>query len=264
MLEPISSVSNLVFILFGLFIFRRSPYMGIITVFLGVGSAGWHWIHSPFWHTFDLSMMYFMLLGLTDYSLGSKYTDVALGAGIGILGLHFVLPSHFIIAGLAAGLLLVLIRHYPVSRIFIIVGCFTLWITTNIPYLHQWDIPFWKIDILHAVSHTCAAIGIYKVVSYKPVTFHELTGAFKSIQLPLLSDNTSMELERFIDLELNPFFGNRAVTKIGQSDITQLIEKLKEKGSDKTKEAISTLHQIFEFAKGRGIHLNVAAQAVKS
>lgn len=96
------------------------------------------------------------------------------------------------------------------------------------------------------------------------MTFYELTGAFKSIHLPSLSDNTRMELERFIDRELNPFFGNRAVTKIGQSDISQLIEKLKEKGSDKSKEATSTLHQIFEFAKGRGINLNFAAQTIKS
>lgn len=235
--------------------------MGVITVLLGVGSAGWHWIHSPFWHTFDLSMMYFMLIGLIDYSTGSKYTDVALGASIGILGLHFVLPSHFIIAGIAAGLLLVLIRDYPMSRILIIVGCFILWITTNIPYLHQWDIPFWKIDILHSVSHTCAAIGIYKVVSYKPVTFLELTSDFKSNHLSSLSEAAEKEFERLIDVELNPVFGNQILSKINQEDISHLIEKLKEKGSDKTKEVTSTLQQIFEFANGRGISHNFVAQA---
>ncbi len=238
--------------------------MGIITMFLGIGSAGWHWIHSPFWHTFDLSMMYFMLIGLIDYSLGSKYTDVALGAGIGVLGLHFVFPSHFLIIGIAAGLLIVLIRNYPVSRIFIIIGCFTLWITTSIPYLHQWDMAFWKIDILHAVSHICAALGIFKVVSYKPITLHELTGAYKLNHLSLLSDSSRKEIERFIDFELHPYFGNKAVGKIKQQDFSKLIGSVKEKGQNKSKDVTSTLHHLFEFASGKGISHNFVLQSVKS
>ncbi len=232
--------------------------MGLITIFLGVGSAGWHWVHSPFWHTFDLSMMYFMLIGLIDYTMGSKYTQTALIAGIGVLGLHFILPSHLIIAVIAAGLLFVLIKHYPPGRIFIIVGCFTLWITTNIPYLHQWDIAFWRIDLLHGISHICAAIGIYKVITYKPITFEELTQAFKTNHLRTLSESARREFERFIDVELNPVFGNQAVAKIEKQEIIQLSEKLQQNGNSisMASSAGDGLHQIFEFAGTRGIRHN--------
>jgi len=265
MLEPISSVSNLVFILFGILIFKRSQYVGLITIFLGIGSAGWHWAHSPFWHTFDLSMMYFMLIGLIDYTMGSKYTETALIAGIGVLGLHFVLPSHLIISLIAAGLFIALLKHYPPGRIFIITGCFALWITTNIPYLHQWEMAFWKIDLLHGFSHICAAIGIYKVISYKPVTFQELTKAFKTKHLSNLSDAIKEEFERFIDHELNPVFGKLAVEKIKAQDVSQLIRthKSNEDYPKMTDGLEQFVHQIFEFAAGRGIRHNLIPQRVQ-
>lgn len=263
MLEPISTISNVAFILFGLVVFKRSRYVGFITILLGVASGGWHWFMNPFWHAFDISMMYFMLIGLINYSLGSEYTKAALLASIGMVGLYFVVPSHLIIGGMAIALFLSLFRHYQPGRIFIIIACFALWITTNIPYLHQWNIPIWRLDLLHGISHIFAALGIYKVISYKPTTFFELTRKFKSLHLPSLNEKTRREFERLIDVELNPVLGNRAVEAISQHEISRFLGTvtINQESLAMVNGAGSKLHQILEFATGRGIKHNLVAES---
>ncbi len=167
MQEPVSTLTNLAFILVGVIVFRRSWYVGITTIVLGFASAGWHWTKHPGWQSFDLIMMYFMLISLIDYSLGSENTKTAFFAGIAMTGVHFILPSHVMVLIIAAALLLALMQHYPPGRIFIITAWFSIWIITNIPYLHEWEVPFWIRDILHGISHICASIGIYKTVMYR-------------------------------------------------------------------------------------------------
>ncbi|MEX0721480.1 MAG: hypothetical protein WD059_12485 [Balneolaceae bacterium] len=262
MFEPISTISNLAFIIFGFVVFKRSKYVGVVTISLGIASGGWHWAMQPFWHTFDLGMIYFMLLSLVNFAAGSKYTLPAFLASIGMIGMHFILPSNLIISVIAFSLLFALIRHYPVSRILIIVGCFALWISTNIPYLHEWNLPFWSRDALHGISHFFAAIGIYKVISYKPTTFFELTNAFKTIRLPSLNEATRTEFEQVIDLELNPVLGDQVVDGIKQQDISQLVNDISNNRENMTMaDGVRTkLHQIFEFASGRGIKHNLAAE----
>jgi hypothetical protein len=167
MQEPVSTLTNLAFIAVGLIIFRRSWYAGIMTIVLGVASAGWHWTQQPGWQSFDLIMMYFMLISLIDYALGSEYTATAFLAGVAMIGIHFLLPSHILILVIGFLLLLALMQHYPPGRIFIIAIWFSFWILSNIPYLHEWEVPFWILDILHGISHICASIGIYKTVKYR-------------------------------------------------------------------------------------------------
>lgn len=265
MFEPISTLSNLVFIIFGLVVFPRSKYVGAVTILLGVASGGWHWTMQPFWHTFDFAMMYFMLLSLVNYALGSKYTLAAFLISTALIGLHFILPSHLIIAGIALFLFIILIRHYPLASVFIIVACFGLWISTNIPYLHKWDVPFWRLDVLHGISHLFAAIGITRVVDYKPTTFSELTSLFKSSRLSSLNEKTKAEFERIIDVELNPVLGNRTVRTINKQDISRLLGDIAiyRKSLAMATGVRSKLNQIFEFAAGNGIEHNILLGPVR-
>lgn len=261
MAELISTITNALFIIAGLFILKRSLYVGLVTVLLGIASAGWHWTMQPFWHTFDFAMMYFMLLSLVDYSTGSEYTKTAFLTGLGLIGLHFLLPSHGIICAIALGLLLALVRNYSPGRIFIIVACFLLWISTNIPYLHQWSVPFWKLDVLHGFSHAFAALGILMTVRYKPTTFSELATAFKSYHLTSLKVNSRMEYERIIDFELTPVLGKLPVEGICRKDISRLMDNIvnNRDGKKLADKVHLQLNQIFEFAERRGIQHNLIA-----
>ncbi len=258
MFEPISTISNVVFIIFGLAVFQRSRYVGTVTILLGVASGGWHWTMEPIWHTFDFAMMYFMLLSLVNYALGSKYTMAAFLISAALIGLHFILPSHLIILGIGLILFITLIRNYPVVSVFIIVACFALWISTNIPYLHKWDVPFWRLDVLHGFSHLFAAIGITRVVDYKPITFSELTSLFKSSRLSSLNEKARAEFERIIDAELNPVLGNRTVSNINREEISRLLGNiaLYSKNLAVATGVRSKLNQIFTFAGGKGINHN--------
>jgi len=258
MLEPISTLTNVAFVIFGLLVIKKDWYVGFIVVLLGIASGGWHYFHTIFWHTFDLSMMYFMLLALLNYSMGSKHLEKTYLASITMVGLHFLVPSHYLIAGLALVLLVSLIRQYPPSRILIIIGCFVLWISTNIPYLHEWNMPFWQLDLLHGISHVWAAIGIYKVIGYKPTTFFELTSSFKSIHLSSLSDEARREYEHIIDLELNPILGKLSVEFIEEKDVSQLLHNISSKEQDIVEGVETKLDEILTFATGQGIKHKLA------
>lgn len=253
MFEPISTISNVAFILFGIFVFQRSKYVGVVTIVLGIASGGWHWTLNSLWHTFDFGMIYFMLLSLINYALDSQYTVIAFLSSLGLIGLHFILPSHLIISVIALVLFIALLQHYSTTRVLIIVSCFVLWISTNIPYLHKWDVAFWRLDVLHGISHLCAAIGISKVVRYKPATFYELTQAFKAKYLPSLDKLSRKELEWIIDSELNPVLGNQTVNSITQEDISRLLDHIAIKRGSliRTMGMRSKFNQIFEFANGK-------------
>jgi hypothetical protein len=198
-----STLTNIAFVLAGFLIYKRSRYVGLSTILLGIASAGWHWTLQPFWHTFDLVMMYFVLLGLINYSEGSDYTKAAFLAGVGMIGIHFLLPSHMIILTFALLLLLSLLRHYSSGKILIIVACFALWITTNIPYLHEWNVPFWKLDISHGFSHAFAALGIFMTVSYKPAG--ELSSApLAPARLAWARELIQRKYRQIMDVPLHP------------------------------------------------------------
>jgi|GEM_PF-3436628 len=252
-----STLTNLVFVIVGVIIYRRARFTGVATAILGIASAGWHWTMAPFWHTADLVMMYFMLLSLIDFSTGEQNTRWAVGVGVAMIGIHFLIPSHTIIACFAALLFLALTRIYPFRRIAMIVGIFLLWISTNIPYLHQWDVAFWKLDILHGISHISAAIGIYMTVIYKPLTFNELIDGFKSRHLPTLGDKIRVRYEQIIDMDLMPHLGDRPVEAILEQDVEQLHEDLRARGGSRFKATVQeleeSLYQIRQYARGRKV-----------
>lgn len=168
MLEPISTISNIAFIIVGLMIIKKSWYAGLATIVLGFASAGWHWTLDRQWQSFDVIMMYIMLISLIDYVVGGRYRLVAVIASVAMAGIHFLLPSHFLISIIGFMLFIALLRYYQTRQIIIITFCFFLWISTNIPYLHEWDFSHTVLDILHGISHVCASIGIYLTVRYYP------------------------------------------------------------------------------------------------
>src|SRR5690625_7744893 len=83
-----STLTNLVFVIVGVIIYRRARFTGVATAILGIASAGWHWTMAPFWHTADLVMMYFMLLSLIDFSTGEQNTRWAAGVGVAMIGIR--------------------------------------------------------------------------------------------------------------------------------------------------------------------------------
>jgi hypothetical protein len=106
-----------------------------------------------------------MLISLIDYVEGSLYTITAIFAGLLMVGIHFLLPSHLLISAIAMLLLISMFCNYLAERVVVIAFWFILWIATNIPYMRGWSFPFDVLDILHGISHICASVGIYLTIN---------------------------------------------------------------------------------------------------
>lgn len=80
MKNPLSTISNISYIIAGWFALTKNPEMSIIVILLGIASTGFHWKRNDAWHKHDIVAIYYVFA----MSAGQLIVDNA-GLAIGLI-----------------------------------------------------------------------------------------------------------------------------------------------------------------------------------
>jgi hypothetical protein len=160
-----STFTNVAYVIAGYMALDFNPILGLLTIGLGIVSAGFHWTRKDAWHTADIVGIYYVFSVLGFWWLLGN-TGVLLGLIIGGIGHYshsgYARYSHQIIGGLGAFSLIAFKFHNSWADVgTVLVFFFLAFIFGKIAVWFDPDEDGMLYDVSHGIWHVWSAIGIY-------------------------------------------------------------------------------------------------------
>jgi hypothetical protein len=164
MKQPFSVLTNISYVIAGAFALSTYPVIGISLILLGIASTGYHWRRTRNWQSFDVGMIYIVLMLFAGVYLdfqGWEYISV-------LLALPLVLSVEKVQSAIVTPILflvIVLAAYNAGVTPWLYVPIFGMGVLYNVPYLSCTRgcncIESRPIDITHGVWHLLTGYGFY-------------------------------------------------------------------------------------------------------
>ena len=172
MKNPLSTISNLAYIIAGAFALSANPAMGVFVILLGIASTGFHWTRSRAWHHFDIAAIYFVFWVAAGQMIAGE-----LGMAIGFViasichwwynfapTVHRSRNSTNIIGISGAFCLVAFAVQNPVLSTLHMTGWFIVALLIA-KSANSYDEESAEYDRRHSLWHICTGVGIYLLIA---------------------------------------------------------------------------------------------------